>query len=93
MTGQSTRTIPWQAGFLEFFDLVGEGWTPPVVMKSIVNARRSRMRVEAVFTKPSGARVKLVSRLRKDAEGVWWNVEERLEQSFITRPEPVAHEP
>lgn len=89
----TVRVIPWRDDFREFFDLSGADWAAPAVMRSTVNAARSRMTVEAVFRKPDGHPVKLISKLTKDAEGTWWGVEERLEAKFVWTPEAVTHEP
>jgi len=79
---QTTRVIPWEDKYLEFFDLFGVGWQAPGELKTVVNGRRTRMTVEGVFRNTHDAEVKLVCRLSKDASGVWWVTEERLEQHF-----------
>ena len=93
MAGHSTSILPWKRDFLEFFDLAQPGWTMPTVLRRILSPKRVAMTVEAVFTKQDGQRVKLIAKLRRDAAGIWWVLEERLEARFVWKPEAVSHEP
>lgn len=76
---------PWKDAFREFFDLIGEGWTPSAEVRVVSNPKGTRLTVSAVFLKSSGANVKLSVRLRQYADGTWVQLEERLEQRFELR--------
>jgi hypothetical protein len=76
---------PWKDDFREFFDLMGDGWTPPEQVRVVANPKLTRMTVSAVFLNAHGHHVKLTARLRQYADGSWVQLEERLEQRFEMR--------
>lgn len=76
---------PWKADFREFFDLVGEGWTPPETLRVVANPKRTRMTVSGWFLNGCGHPMKLTARLRQYADGSWVQLEERLEARFEMR--------
>jgi hypothetical protein len=86
MAAPSTiRVIPWSSKYLEFFDLVSPTWSPPSTMRTVANARRDRLTVEATFTGPDGAVYRLVSRMRKRPDGQWLGVQETLRHRSVYR--------
>jgi hypothetical protein len=58
----TTRLVPWRDEFRDFFSLAGANWTPPAVVKSVVNPGRSRLTMSGTFEQPDGTRVHLSTR-------------------------------
>jgi hypothetical protein len=81
----SERLIPWTDDFREFFRMAGETWRAPAVLRSRLNARRTRLTVEAVFRQADGSTVRAVTKMAPSKDG-WEVIDERLVVRAVFRP-------
>jgi hypothetical protein len=85
----SIRLKPWQDGFIAFFSLAAADWGRPSVVRSAVNADRTRMTMQGSFRQPDGTRVKLTTVCRREGEE-WFIVKESLDLRLTFAGTPVA---
>lgn len=91
MTARRRSTVrypAWTEDMREFFQLAEAGWTPPAYVKTMLNASKTHLVVEARFRRQDGTQAKLTASLQA-GDDVWLVVREKLQERFAFRPEVV----